>query len=370
MEEEYNFNPPPVSNLLPGVSGLMRVKNDKEFIVDCVESCINALDELIIVYNDCSDNSESVIKDCAAKYPQKIRVYEYKANLLANNLTKDEFLEALSLPSDSPRLLCNYYNFALSKAKYSHAIKIDADQFYFSEKLKYWCDIARGKKVKKRKSDYLIGKAIFNLYRLIRKISISFGKRFPGTSLKWSQRFIKSYIHFAEVNFCENKYVISLSGLNLFKNDKDEWFVPLGLKCSPMNILPPFNGENDHLLFKITDKTYFKPFASKYYNLQRSTEFSLIEEFEHPYTPINVGFCWYHLNACRKAYKEKAQESFSKHSQAYMGLNGFMNSTFDEIERQCDKSMFTLYQRITFSFLFENMKSDLLGKKIAFNKNA
>lgn len=35
-----------------GVSGLLRVKNDAEFLSDCIESCIDALDELIICYQD------------------------------------------------------------------------------------------------------------------------------------------------------------------------------------------------------------------------------------------------------------------------------------------------------------------------------
>ncbi len=39
----------------PGVSGILRVKNDAEFLEECIESCIPALDELIIVYNGCTD---------------------------------------------------------------------------------------------------------------------------------------------------------------------------------------------------------------------------------------------------------------------------------------------------------------------------
>lgn len=54
------------------VSGILRCKNDGMFIERCIESCIDALDELIIVYNDCSDNSEAEIKKMAVKYPDKI----------------------------------------------------------------------------------------------------------------------------------------------------------------------------------------------------------------------------------------------------------------------------------------------------------
>ena len=51
------------------VAGIMRVRNEGNFIHDCVESCIDALDELIVVYNDCTDNSAEEIKKVAAKYP-------------------------------------------------------------------------------------------------------------------------------------------------------------------------------------------------------------------------------------------------------------------------------------------------------------
>ena len=127
-----------------GVSGLMRVKNDEEFIEASIDSCIDALDELIIVYNDCSDNSPTLIEKKRRQYPDKIKVWEYKHKIYSINLTKEEYEYAKLLPDDSPNLLCNYYNFALSKVSYSHAMKIDADQIYFTEKLKFWCDVIRG----------------------------------------------------------------------------------------------------------------------------------------------------------------------------------------------------------------------------------
>lgn len=344
----------------------MRVKNDGEFIEACVDSSIPALDELIIVFNSCTDNSGAIIKKCAEKYPDKIRVFEYKPVVLANNLDESEYRRALSLPKNSPHLLCNYYNFVLSKARYDHAVKIDADQLYFTEKLQHWCDIARGKKIVKRDGDYRLGKLVFNYFRLIRKLSVSVGYRLPTSGLKWSKYMIDAYLHYAEVGFAESTHTISLSGLNVYKSPSKEWMVPLGLKCEPMNILPPFNGENDHLIFRISDKTYYRPLVSPYYNLQRSSRYSLIEEMQHPYTPINVGFCWYHLNACRKAYSEKANASFQCHADSYMTLRKFLDSSFGEIERKSDKMMFTVYQRILFSFLFRNMKSDLRDQELIF----
>ena len=61
---------------IPGISGIMRVKDDGEFIEASVESCIEALDELVIVYNDCTDNSPEVIHRMGEKYPKKIKIYQ------------------------------------------------------------------------------------------------------------------------------------------------------------------------------------------------------------------------------------------------------------------------------------------------------
>ena len=52
-----------MEKLKDGLSGLMRIKNEASFIEGCITSCIDALDELIIVYNDCTDNTPEIVKD-------------------------------------------------------------------------------------------------------------------------------------------------------------------------------------------------------------------------------------------------------------------------------------------------------------------
>ena len=125
------------------VAGIMRVKNEGTFIHDCVESCIDALDELIVVYNDCTDKSEEEIKKMADKYPSKIRYYAYPYEIRAFNLSQKEFEEIKNYPEDNPHLFSAYSNFALSKVTADYALKIDADQVYFTNKLKEWCDFMR-----------------------------------------------------------------------------------------------------------------------------------------------------------------------------------------------------------------------------------
>ena len=45
-----------------GLSGLMRVKDDALTLEASIDSCIDGLDELIITYNDCTDNSAEIKK--------------------------------------------------------------------------------------------------------------------------------------------------------------------------------------------------------------------------------------------------------------------------------------------------------------------
>ena len=127
-----------------GVSGLLRIKNDEEFIQACVDSCIDALDELIITYNDCTDNSEEVIDYVKNKYPNKIKVYKYLPHIQSSNLTEDEYNHLISIPENSTQLLSNYYNYALSKSSYKYVMKIDADQIYYTKSLVELCNAYRG----------------------------------------------------------------------------------------------------------------------------------------------------------------------------------------------------------------------------------
>ena len=45
-----------------GLSGLLRTRNEAKLLGPCIDSCINALDELIVVYNDCTDNTKEVLE--------------------------------------------------------------------------------------------------------------------------------------------------------------------------------------------------------------------------------------------------------------------------------------------------------------------
>ena len=339
-------------SLKNGVSGIMRVKNDSEFVETCIDSCIDALDELIIVYNDCSDDTPELVRKKKQEYPSKIKVYEYKHKVYSVNLSKEEYEYALHLSEDSPNLLCNYYNFALSKVTYKYAIKIDADQIYFSGQLKKWCDVCREDDFSIGFLNYFIG-FLFNLYFVFFKY-LCF-KRMKSYSLmpSWLVRLsYPYYIDYAKKQFQKGHVALSLSGVNVAK-ENDSWFVSLGKHHEIINILPPFNGDGDHLLFRVSPQTYYVKYDMPYYNLLTTGRYSLIEWFHQPYKILPVGFSWFHVNAMRKKNMAKVLQVKSKCPASFVELHHFVDMQYSDILSKSDKEMFVARHRALFMFIFK-----------------
>ena len=70
-------------NLKNGLSGLIRARNEAKFISLCIDSCIDALDELIVVYNDCSDKTEEILEEKVKQYPGKLKIFPFNHNIFA-----------------------------------------------------------------------------------------------------------------------------------------------------------------------------------------------------------------------------------------------------------------------------------------------
>lgn len=344
--------------LCNGVSGIMRVKNDAEFIEASIDSCIDALDELIIVYNDCSDNSPELIYQKQKQYPKKIKVYEYKYIVYSINLTKEEYEYAKSLTDDSPHLLCNYYNFALSKVTYKYALKIDADQIYFTEKLREWCDVYKFGCQIPTLAKY-IGKTAWVYFCVLNKINCKKDKIHCLLPQSFTRKLYPYYIEYVKSLVSANKVNISLSGLNIVYNS--QWCVTLGRKKNIINILPPYNGVGDHLIFKVTNKVYYISDDCKFYNRLRSDSYSLIERFVCKERSYNAGVFWFHLNAMRNNVKEKVRKATTESPRTVMPLEEFAKSDFTkDIEPRIDKSMMPTYQRSMFQFIHQGEANQLI----------
>lgn len=337
-----------------GVSGFMRVKNDAEFIEASIDSCVGALDELVIVYNDCSDRTPDLIEKKRLEYPEKIRAFEYKHKVYSTNLSKEDYEFVLNQPDDSPYLLCSYYNFALSKVRYRYALKIDADQIYFTERLKRLCDIFRNKEYMGGCFwKYFIG-SCFNLYfRFYKLICFKTKRAFPILPERMVRLCYPFYVEYMRARVRKGGVCLSLSGLNVFK-DKGKWYVPLGRRDKLINILPPFNGEGDHLIFEVSSETYFRKYNMPYYNLLANTNYSLIEEFVHPYKMLCAGFAWFHLNAMRDNIYDKVVSVKRKYPSCFEEIFDFLNMRYMDVILKVDKEMFSLRQKVLFSFTYKS----------------
>lgn len=339
------------NNLRNGLSGILRVKNEQEFVEACIDSCIEALDELIIVYNDCTDSTPKIIERKRSEYPTKIKVYPYEYEIYGTNLSKEKFEKTLALPDDSPHLLCNYYNFALSKASYQFAMKIDADQIYCTEELQRWADLCRHPK-QCRWSFKCIGGAIFYymflLYRYICLVKCK--KSLPFLPIRIISCLKEYYIAYGKYLFGKGKACFSLSGLNVFRN-RNRWYVTLGRMDEALNVAPPYNGEGDHLIFRVSSDTYYKRFVFDYYNILKTDRYSIIEEFVHPYKVFFVGFVWFHMSQMRLNCRAQMQNAQQEHPEAFAEISKFYSLSFKQIDKYVDKSMTTIYQRVLFRFI-------------------
>ena len=111
---EYNISPSWYKDRKPGISAMLRVGNEEEWIGPCLESIIPFFDEIIISL-DCSDKTREIIQSFSSK---KIKVYDYPFRLGA--------VDGISHP-DSLHDQAYYYNWTLSKTTKTHVSKWDAD---------------------------------------------------------------------------------------------------------------------------------------------------------------------------------------------------------------------------------------------------
>lgn len=327
-----------------GVSGLLRIKNEEEFIEACVESCISALDELIITYNDCTDNSEAIIETVRNKYPNKIKVYKYSPKIISLNLTEKEYNEIKSAPEGSVYLLSNYYNFTLSKSSYRYVMKIDADQIYFTKYLEEICDAYRGNVACNLNiNDYIAFIKICITFILVKyfktRLKINVAKHFP--------RYKRVLLKLASKGIS-----MSLSGINTIYNNG--WYVSIG-KCieNGVNILSPYNGVGDHPIFKVTPKVKFVPYSCEEYNKLISSKFSLIESLIGVGRSFPYGFMWIHLNGMRKEIYKSQIEYMVKYPQCFIPIETFVRKDFQSFGFQIPESMLNNKNRHTFNILHD-----------------
>ena len=327
-----------IKSLKYGLSGLMRVKNEDRYVGVCIDSVIDALDELIVVYNDCTDNTEAILHEKVKKYGNKIKIYPFNHNLLVTNLTLEQYEYAVSLPEDSPRLHCTQCNYALEHASYQYAVKIDPDQIYFADEVKKWRDACLGKDV----SINLLQSVIARLFRLwisfYRRMSLKTGKvctcLIPDWLIKICER---SYFAYGRHMLYKGEISIAWSGVNVFVED-GEIFIPYDFR----NVHPPYNGEGDLVLFKISSETKFGRY------LVPGDKTKVLEFFNNPYPMFFSGLIWFHLHANRNSCVDKVLEMKHKNPDLFVPINDFLNYSYQDSLKKMKNGIPTLFQRTLF----------------------
>lgn len=340
------------------VSGFLRVKNEGIFIERCVESCIDALDELIIVYNDCTDNSEEEINRMVAKYPHKIRSYKYPHHVLGMYITKEEFDVAKDLPEGHPALFSTYSNFALQKITSEYAVKIDADQVYFTEHLKSWCDFLRGCRPRKRTFKVILG-SLFSAYiSVYRLLSLKAGRVLPIPS--WLVKmFYPTYICYAKYLFSHDKACLALSGVNVLETEEVE--ISMGHTIKGFKAFHAFNGCGDTVIFKMDESVRFEKFIMPEYNPPYTKSYSVFEIFKAPCPKtMFIGFFWKHLSMMRATLVSQALSLHRTDKEAFLPIDKFEKLKYTEIMNQSSDNVCPLYQRILFAFIYKANKHSLI----------
>lgn len=119
------------NNRQDGISGVMLIHNEAEFLAQVIETWIDAVDELVIVFNDCTDNSPQIIEEYERKYYPKIRAFHYLPRVYSPNTKKQLELDVNNINS-----FTFYSNFNLSKTRYKICVLINGDHIGIPEYLR------------------------------------------------------------------------------------------------------------------------------------------------------------------------------------------------------------------------------------------
>jgi hypothetical protein len=120
----YRFAPTDldVGGRAPGISAFMRIRNGEEFLEATIRSHIECFDEIVAVYNQCTDRTESILLSLRQEFGPRLRVIHYVDRVFPPGSEGHA-----STPPDSPHSLVNYYNAALAATRHAIATKLDDD---------------------------------------------------------------------------------------------------------------------------------------------------------------------------------------------------------------------------------------------------
>jgi glycosyltransferase involved in cell wall biosynthesis len=111
----------PKHPLNPGISLIIRAKNEEMNISQCIESVVDLVDEIIFVDNCSTDNTYSLVEKYTTIY-KNIKLYKYNIKV-----TRAGDAHKSAMEKGDKNTLGLFYNWCLSKATYYNVFKWDAD---------------------------------------------------------------------------------------------------------------------------------------------------------------------------------------------------------------------------------------------------
>ena len=333
-----------------GLSGLMRVKNDASTLAQSIDSCIDALDELIITYHECTDGSVRIIESKKLQYPDKILVIPYPHHVIGVGATKEEYEYAKTLPVGHPQLLATYYNNALQYVNYKYVVKIDADQIYFTQALSDLRNhIVKG--VHQNKLARLCGRFINKVFCQGRGRKRLWSWYHPLHYLQYVlvPLFRKQYVEFAVSELLKGNGYLSLSGVNVLRYN-GQWYSPLGCKTGN-GLWWLFNGMGDTLVFEADEHTEYLPWDY----LPSFGKKVLIERFDHPIEKqlFLFGFYWFHLKPMQQPLFDQLVLYCRDHADSMLSIKRLGKESYYHLLLHLDKDdTYYVPKRAWFGFVY------------------
>lgn len=345
---------------LNGLSGFMRVKNEELTLLASIESVINQVDELIIVYNnDCTDRTPDIIASAARKYPEKIKQFEYPYPVYGVYCDKKEYDFAKSLPYDSPNNLSSYCNFALEKTSYKYVIKLDADQIYFNNRIGELRELLlqsiESRSTRLSNLSIRLGKIIYNRWCHLDPICLDSKRKliFRKLFLPYIRR---PFLRYAITEMIQNGSYIALSGIDCI-NIHGTWMSPVSCIKNDGEIWEPYNGNGDLFIFKMAEGMRFIP---KDYGIVHG-KYCYLETFLCPDQKIIFcGFSWLHFKPQKSPFRENLTLQYDNNADCLLPICELAKLRFAFI---CRKSQLILWKRYVYGFATDMDRSFIRNAK-------
>jgi cellulose synthase/poly-beta-1,6-N-acetylglucosamine synthase-like glycosyltransferase len=138
--DTYDFRPGHLApgDRLPGVSAFMRIRNGADFLEATIRTHVDLFDEIVAVFNQCTDATPDILARLAAEVGPKLRVYHYAPRVHPMG-SEDHRVT----PGDALSSLVTYSNFALAMTRHRWAVKLDDDHLAIPQAVRAMTDAIR-----------------------------------------------------------------------------------------------------------------------------------------------------------------------------------------------------------------------------------